>query len=102
MSIKSPRDEEESIEENVAKKQKTISSKDSDDLQSSTIQMRLRIDNLPAYTTSKTLKKFLNVLEILDPKISKDPKKNYAFATFKVKYLMRTMSFFLYADILSN
>ncbi|CAG8630848.1 7865_t:CDS:10, partial [Paraglomus brasilianum] len=82
MSIHS-RDEEEYIG-NVAKKQKTISSKDSDDLQSSsTVQMRLRVDNLPPYTTAKTLKKFLNILEILDPKISKDPKKNYAFATFK-------------------
>ncbi|CAG8526416.1 8778_t:CDS:10 [Paraglomus occultum] len=83
MSIKTPRDEEECIEENVAKKRKITSSKDNDDIQSSTTQMRLRIGNLPPYTTTKTLKKFLNVLEILDPKISKDPKKNYAFVTFK-------------------
>jgi len=111
MSINS-RDEEEYIG-NVAKKQKTISSKDSDDLQSSsTVQMRLRVDNLPPYTTAKTLKKFLNVLEILDPKISKDPKKNYAFATFKVKYpkmgsilYMQRLSLpplLLYADNPSN
>jgi hypothetical protein len=79
MTSKTPRDEEYIVIENHAKRQKA------NDLQSgSTMRMQLRIDNLPRYTTSKTLKKFLNTLNVLDSKIIKDPQKNYAFAIFKV------------------